>query len=498
MHESPSAREPGGATGTFLLSALLLVVAPLFRGGNRPLIQMFLELIALVLAAMLFARPSFKAHLSVPFLAALLLLILYPLVYLIPLPDNWWVVLQGRDFYAQLFEGFDFRGVDSLRPLSLITFETEYSWLALFPSVIIFLAVVGQHTSKLRTLVTVFLGVVTLQALLGLIQYGDGVDSFFRFGMSQDNSANGTYPNRDHFAGLLEMALPIALALLAATVGPLQKTIQHKRLGLNRRIVTFFRGRGNHVFVYAAITIVVLLGLIFSRSRTGIALAMLGIFLSAILYSRRLGGANVFGLVGTIVTIGLALAAEIGLWPVLNRFTVSNPADDLRWPIYDAILPAIGSFFPWGSGPGTFPSIFLRFQTGDLPGFINHAHNDYLEWLMEGGFIVAVLLVLFTVFYVRQWFHVWVKGRWSTFRFAQAGAGVGLLLMSLHGFVDFNLHIPANAIYFAFLAGLFFHHQMEYPKQIVSGSMVSAEKPVIPLSKPKEIPPENLLNPFAD
>lgn len=497
MRESYSARGPGDATGIFILLALLLVVAPLFRGGNRPLILMFLELATLVLAAMLFARPTFKAHLSAAFLASLLLLLLYPTFYLIPLPGDWWAALQGRGFYAQLFEGFDFKEIAILRPLSLITFNTEYSWLALFPSVIIFLAVVGQATSKLRMLVTVFLGMGVFQAILGLIQYGDGVDSFFRFGLD-GNGANGTYPNRDHFAGLLEMALPIALAMLAATVGPLQKTSPHRRSGWARRIMAFFSGRGGKVIVYAAITLVIMLGLIFSQSRTGIALAMLGIFLSAVLYSMRLGGANSFGLVGTVVAIGLALAAEIGLLPVLNRFTTVNPADDLRWPIYDAVLPAMGSFFPLGSGPGTFPSIFMRFQTGDLPGFINHVHNDYLEWLMEGGFIVAVLLVLFTVFYARQWFYVWVKGHWSTFRFAQAGAGVGLLLMALHGLVDFNLHIPANAIYFAFLAGLFFHRHSEEPKPIVSENSVSAEKPVVPPARSKEIPPENLSNPFAD
>jgi O-antigen ligase len=459
---------------------------------------MFLELAALVLAAMLFVRPAFKTHLSAPFLAALLLLLFYPLFYLIPLPVDWWAALHGRGFYAQLYEGFDFRQIDVLRPLSLIAFDTEYSWLALFPPVIIFLAVVGQATSKLRVLVTVFLGVVVFQALLGLIQYGDGADSFFRFGMTQANSANGTYPNRDHFAGLLEMALPIALAMLAATVGPLQKTSRNRRSGWLSRISAFLTGRGGKVLIYAVMSLVIMLGLIFSQSRTGIALAMLGIFLSAILYSRRLGGANVFGLVGTIAAMGLAMAAEIGLLPVLNRFAAVNPVDDLRWPIFDVVLPAIGSFFPLGSGPGTFPSVFMRFQTGDLPGFINHAHNDYLEWLMEGGFIVAALLVIFAVFYVRQWFFVWVKGRWSTFRFAQAGAGIGLLLMALHSLVDFNLHIPANAIYFAFLAGLFFHHHSEEPKSIASENPVSAEKPVVPPSKSKEIPPENLLNPFAN
>lgn len=460
------------------------------------MILMILELAALVLAAMIMLRPSFKSHLSTSFIATLALLLLYPLLYLIPVPVGWWHALPGRGLYDQLYTGFDFQAT-GFRPLSLIGFQSEYSWLALLLPVMVFLAVVGQTTEKLRSLVLVFLGVAVFQALLGLIQYGDGADSFFRFGMGAD-SANGTYPNRDHFAGLLEMALPISLAMLAVTVGPLQKATHHRRSGVLRRIAVFFSGRGGNAFIYAAMGLVIGLGLIFSRSRTGISLGMLGVLLSAFLYARRLGGTNAFGLIGTVVTLGGALAIEIGLLPVLTRFTDADPTEDLRWKIFDAVWSGIQSFFPLGSGPGTFPDVFMRFQTENLPVFINHAHNDYLEWLMEGGLIVAVLLTLFATFYVRQWFVVWTKGHWSTFRFAQAGAGIGLLLISLHGLVDFNLHIPANAIYFAFLAGLFFHRQNDEHRPSSQTNPSSSEPVIVPPPKPREIPPENRVNPFAD
>jgi O-antigen ligase len=123
------------------------------------------------------------------------------------------------------------------------------------------------------------------------------------------------------------------------------------------------------------------------------------------------------------------------------------------------VTTAIGEFFPLGSGIGTFNQVFPRFQGADLNGmFINRAHNDYLEWMMEGGIVAAVLILAFLTFYLRRWFKVWQRGEWKTFKFIQVGAGIGLFAMILHTFVDFNLHIPANQIYFAFLAALFFHH----------------------------------------
>ena len=90
---------------------------------------------------------------------------------------------------------------------------------------------------------------------------------------------------------------------------------------------------------------------------------------------------------------------------------------------------------------------------------------------MEGGFIAGILIVLFLWFYIRRWPGVWVKGYWSTFQFIQVGAGIGVLLMGLHGLTDFNLHIPANAIYFAFLAAVFF-----YPDQHSEESVYHAVK----------------------
>jgi O-antigen ligase len=202
-------------------------------------------------------------------------------------------------------------------------------------------------------------------------------------------------------------------------------------------------------------------------------------------------------LVGTLTAIGLSLAVMVGLVPVWARFAYQDALADSRWSIFASVLQGMGEFFPLGSGAGTFSDVFHRYHPQDVPGvLINRAHNDYIEWILDNGLVTAVMLVLFTILYFYQWSRVWYRGTWSTFRFTQVGAGIALLLMALHTFVDFNLHIPANAIFFAFLAAVFFHcgqeeHRHQRKPQSTTEDRIGQSK------HPSELPPENRINPFA-
>ena len=457
---------------------------------------MVLELGGLVLLAYAVWQPRFKDHLSWPLLSTLLLVWLCPLLQLLPLPFDLWSALPGREPYAQaLSEIGNDTPFNGLRPISLIPVATEEACLALLPPLAVFLAAVGLPTRQLQSLLILLLGLAVLQALLGLIQYAQSPGSLFHLGHYSGN-AIGTYANRNHLAGLLEMFLPIGLALLMAIVGRSKRSAHYRsrRNKWRRRLARLSALPLNRVALCIGAILIILLGLIFTRSRAGVSLAMLGILLCILTFSRRLGGNNVFGLLGSVTAIGLGLAIEIGLLPVLDRFTEQDPLGDGRWSIFAGTLQAIAQFFPLGSGGGTFVEVFRGFHPADLAvdHFINRAHNDYLEWIMEGGIMAALLLVLLLGFYLRQWSRVWRRGAWPVFRFLQVGAGIALLLMLLHSAVDYNLRIPANAIFFAFLAAVFFHnYQEEKPKS----PRKTAERDHPPRSQLISV--ENEPNPFA-
>lgn len=477
----------------------LLVFAPLYWGGNRPLPLLVMELAALLLLVGLAWRGSRLVRPSVlsrPVQAFLVIIFLLPLLQLLPAPLVFWADLPGREFYASALRlagagdaGFDWRAI------SLVPSSTEATWLALLPPLAVFVAASFLSGRQLLALAQVFLGIAVGQALLGLIQYGSTL---------MNGSASGTYANRNHLAGLLEMALPIALALLVATVGhgvPRYSGRGRRKRTWRQWLARFSVNRINQATLYGAAALAILLGLVFTRSRTGVSLAMLGILLCTALFSTRLGGRNAYGLMGSFTAVGVGLAGLIGLTPVWSRFAYSDPIEDGRWRIFDATLQAVGEFFPLGSGGGTFEDVLRRFHPATFPGVtINRAHNDYLEWLLEFGLAAALLIVVWLVFYLRQWGRVWKRGEWAPLRFAQAGAGIALLLMMLHTLVDFNLRIPANAVFSALLAALFFHRPIgeeQQPARRVSAGTDGEEVPATVPVHTYEIPPENRTNPFA-
>jgi O-antigen ligase len=481
--------------------ACLLIFAPLLRGSVHPLPLMLLELGAVAVLLLRLWPPVFSGETKPPSLtwAALALLFLYPLIYLIPMPIELWAELPGRAPYAQalgLLEAPDVRW----RPLAIVPMLTESFWLALLPPLAVFLGAVALPIRSLNVLIAIVLGMAVTQALLGLMQVGAGSASPLCLGSPHcGGSATGTYVNRNHLAGLLEMILPVGLGLLAATIGRAPRD-KHYRRSWRERLLLLSTWRVHVAVFYGAASIAILLGLIFTRSRSGLMLAMLGILLGALTFARRLGGNNVFGTIGTVTAIGVALAVEIGLAPVLQRFALQDPLQDSRWTIYSSALQGIGSFFPLGSGAGTFPELYRQFQPLELGRFsVDHAHNEYLEWLFEGGLMGAFILLLLLALYSRQWFRIRAHTQWPTFRFAQIGAGIGLLLISLHGFVDFNWHIPANALYTAFLAAVFFHAPDMRPKKPTEGHRSTHrtfEHEALPLKPPPS--PVPVANPFLE
>jgi O-antigen ligase len=304
------------------------------------------------------------------------------------------------------------------------------------------------------------------------------------------------------------MAFPVVCSLLIANVGrdadiPDRASRgrgrgRSERISFQKRIAELGTWRMNLSVFYGAAAIAILVGLILSRSRMSIALAMLGLLLCMFVFSRRVGRNNVYGMLGTLTTVAVALATVVGLAPILSRFAVQDAASDYRWEIFATTYQAIGQFLPLGSGFGTFTNVYPRFQTPELIGYINHVHNDYLEWILEGGLVAVAVIVAFVWFYLKRWTEVWYRGIWSTFRFIQVGAGISVLLLALHGLVDFNFHIPANAIYFSFLAGVFFHR---YKADVSEEAGAARREEIAEQASMKtdvtSIPPENLIDPFA-
>ncbi len=449
-------RAPERAALTFpLLVAALLVVAPLFRAGNRPLPLLALELLALaVFAAFALHRVAPWAGLNIAERSALILLPAIPLLALIPLPAAWWAALPGHALYADALTLLG--DTTAWRGASLVPWSTQASALALLPVLAVFLATRACSQRQRARLVFLVLALATLQAFLGLIQYGTQ-DPLLYLGMEPAASAVGTYPNRNHFAGLFEMAFPLAAALFAANFGhDVHAQRRYHGHGLRAVVAALGSAQVNRYLVFMLLLVLFGLAVVFSRSRTGITLLIVGIVVSALAFAPRLGGRQSLRTVGGVMVLLLGGATAVGLVPVLERFTQVDAIADSRWSIAQATINGIGTFFPFGAGQGTFPEVFRRFHPGDVPLFVNSAHNDYLEWLFDGGALAGLAIVLVAALIVLRVVRTARMYGWPRDRYLRIGAALGIGLIALHSLVDYNLRIPANAILFAFLLGLLF------------------------------------------
>lgn len=263
---------------------------------------------------------------------------------------------------------------------------------------------------------------------------------------------SGPFVNPNHFAGWLEIALPAALAVAVLLSTAPMKTRRHRSVDLvERRIVA--------VALAALLWGSLAVGLGLTRSRGGLLAALVvTAFLLALFvlypahaphgHSDRHGSSWLATHGSTVATLaaGLLFAATASGSGPLLRFIATDPRDldsDTRLQLWRLSAKAWAAFPVFGSGLGSFLEAFRPFQPPDLNLFVEWAHSDPLQLLVSGGVVGLALaagawgaLFLGLVRCLQEQPHREER--------ALALAGLGALLsLGLHGFVEFNLSMPA-------------------------------------------------------
>jgi len=240
----------------------------------------------------------------------------------------------------------------------------------------------------------------------------------------------GPYVNHNHYAGLMEMLVPIPLVL-----------------SLTRLASTKTRN-------LAAAAAAVMVGTIFiSGSRGGmLAIVVELVILSVFLVKQKRGLRTAIGL-GLFLVIVVGLLTWVGGGELSRRIASVNPSrselsSDIRWYINRDGLRMFLKKPVLGWGLGTFPVVYPQFRTFYTNFFVNQAHNDYLQLLVEMGLLgFGTMLWFVATAYTRAFRKI---GDWTgDISGALALACVlGLTGILIHSAVDFNLQIPANAALF--------------------------------------------------
>lgn len=260
----------------------------------------------------------------------------------------------------------------------------------------------------------------------------------------------GPYVNRNHFAGFVELVVPVGLALMV------------------------FRGLRRDIFpLTTLLTIIPISALILSGSRGGIVGFAFEVGVLALLVrSRRSREGPHMAAVGIAGLAAVALIVWVGAGKAIERFSTLPSADTSlarRGTMARAAAEIVRDHPIFGAGFGALVAVYPRYETFYDGRVVEHVHDDYLEGLAESGILGGLCgLAFLTLLYkqARKSFEA-EQGHFS--RALHAGAIVALAGLLLHSFVDFNLHIPSNALLFLVQAHLatFTPLPSEAPRQLV-------------------------------
>jgi hypothetical protein len=357
------------------------------------------------------------------------------------------------------------------RPISVSPEETRDRLVMLIALVALFYLTAAwcDRVERAYWLAGVLTLIGALVSAVGLVQSFTWNERVLWFRRAPSSSyAFGPFVNHNHFAGFVEMIIPVAIGLGLSLFERRGRTSGETAMPAGRSSGfggTLHEGEAwsaassqAGLALFAAVILVV--ALFFSLSRGGILSFLLsGSLLLALswrrLRSRRAAWALVIGLPAAV----LAIVAWIGAGIIRDRFTteagVTNEASFRARAMVWSAAVRHGSEFLWvGAGLGAFEDSFSPYTPAGSWARWDKAHNDYLQAAWEVGLAGCALLAWAGVVFSRRYGWPALRQPGESVDFVRAGTALGLLSMALHSAVDFNLQIGANGALFAILAGM--------------------------------------------
>jgi len=374
-----------------------------------------------------------------------------PLLQLVPLPPWIWTELPGR---GEVKKAFDLVGVLPWMPISVSSDATWIGLFSLLAPLAIFLATIQLNSRERRGLSLVIIAMGIVGVFVGLMQLAQGPNSSLRFfAFTNANDLVGFFANKNHFAAFLYVALLFAAAW---AIDAAYKVESFGDLLRSQRRITV-----NLTFSFLVVVILIT-GESMTRSRSGLILtivALVGIFAMMIADQRRSSRSLPNKLMFGATIFSVMFAVQFALYRMLDRFA-ADPLQDARIAFGRNTFIAAKSFLPLGSGMGTFAPIYSFFERPEdtIPYiYANHAHDDFLELLLESGLVGMGIVAAFFIWFGLRSVGIWRESspgaRNLDLSLARA-ATLAVMLLALHSFMDYPLRTEANMAIFAFACAL--------------------------------------------
>ena len=430
---------------------LVLVVATTLGGGSSKTFitsLLYVRPIAILCLGVLLILPAQRDWRGLRLPAGLLALFAtWICLQLVPLPPSLWTMIPGR---APFLEASAAMGMPQpWRPLTLSIDLTLASLFTLAPAAAVLVAYAGFTSQERARTVPTVLCIVVASTLVALIQVAGGESSAaYLYTPTSRDLPVGLLANRNHQAALLALGLPVLTLWLRGRAA----RGWHSRRGRQAEQASLLYSLG------AVMAVLFILVALVSGSRAGLILCTGGLIASAILFSRSIRSLTfrarwtIIG--GSIIAllIVVLLATVFGRALVLDRLDTTGISSDQRFRAFPVLVNLMRTYFPFGSGMGTFDPVFRMFEPdADLDrGFFNNAHNDLVELIITGGLPALALLMGFAGWLLTR-LTAAIRGRKlidSAVARGWVGLAVILLLLAASVF-DYPLRTPLLSMIFA-------------------------------------------------
>lgn len=423
----------------FWILVAFLVVVFLTGGSGRADVQSLALLRPLSVALCGFAlwnmrREHLRSHKSL-FVAAGLIFS-YVGIYLVPLPPSIWTALPGRDIIEEIDNVAALGSV--WRPMSITPNLTWNALYSLFVPFAVLLVGVQLSRNEKILLLPVLLALSVFSGFWGLLQsIGSPQSALYLYRITNNGFAVGLFANRNHQAILLASMFPMIAVYAWAGV----RSVEQGKV---------------KAAVSLAIGVVLVPLLLVTGSRAGLAFGVLALASVIIVYRKPLvtaptkrklrkfnplHGAVFLGAMMLSATTILMSRAE-----AVRRLAEPGQFDDLRLQAWRPIAHAAARFFPVGTGPGTFVPVYQLYEPTELlrTGYLNAAHNDWLDLLLTGGAIGSTLALFLVVGFVRLASRALTADVYSSRDVVFARLGMIIAVIFAAGsIVDYPLKTPA-------------------------------------------------------
>ena len=420
------------------------LVACLILGGSAQGVwqNMILQLAGIVILAWA-AVATTENELTQParqLLVLGLVVLAFVVLQLVPLPRMLWATGPRAAI------GADFAAVAIPLPgmsLSVVPAATLTSLLGAIPPLALFCAIVRLKAHRPVWLATAVIGATILSIALGALQVtsttantADSPSTWYLFADTTLGRAVGFFANPDHFGTLLLASIPFLVAVPAAA----------KKASFQRYSAL--------VAISIGIGILVVVGIALNGSLAGYGLVLPVTAASALILLPNGSKLRLWVVAATLLLVIAGVGAleytSIGSGELGNH---ADSAVQSRTEILRTTMTAIRDFLPFGSGLGSFKSVYPLYEQGQTVEtvYVVHAHNDYAEWVLELGVVGLVVMLLFLAWWGLAVWRVWRTAEATPFARAATIASAAVLV---HSFVDFPLRTAAVAALFSMCLAL--------------------------------------------